>query len=50
MAYFHIEVSIPFRAAYQDFFTIWKDADPGIPVLKEVQAEHIILPNVIDSA
>jgi eukaryotic-like serine/threonine-protein kinase len=27
------------RAAYQDFFTIWKNADAGIPVLKEAQAE-----------
>jgi len=26
-------------AAYQDFFTIWKDADAGIPILKEAQAE-----------
>jgi eukaryotic-like serine/threonine-protein kinase len=21
------------RAAYQDFFTLWKDADPDIPIL-----------------
>jgi len=27
------------RAAYQDFFTIWKDADTGIPILMEAQAE-----------
>jgi hypothetical protein len=27
------------HAAYQDFFTIWKDADPGIPVLMEAPAE-----------
>jgi len=27
------------RAAYQDFFTLWKDADAGIPILKDVQAE-----------
>ena len=26
-------------AAYQDFFTIWTDADPGIPILKAAQAE-----------
>jgi serine/threonine protein kinase/tetratricopeptide (TPR) repeat protein len=28
------------RAAYQDFLTIWKDADPDIPVLKEAKAEY----------
>jgi DNA-binding winged helix-turn-helix (wHTH) protein/tetratricopeptide (TPR) repeat protein len=28
------------RAAYQDFFTLWKDADPDIPVLKEAKAEY----------
>jgi len=28
------------RAAYQDFFTLWKDADPGIPVLKQAKVEY----------
>jgi len=28
------------KAAYQDFLTLWKDADPDIPVLKEAQAEY----------
>jgi len=28
------------RAAYQDFFTLWKDADPGIPVWREAKAEY----------
>jgi hypothetical protein len=28
------------RAAYQDFFTLWKGADPGIPVLKQAKAEY----------
>jgi predicted Zn-dependent protease len=28
------------RAAYQDFFTLWKGADPDIPVLKEAKAEY----------
>jgi eukaryotic-like serine/threonine-protein kinase len=28
------------RAAYQDFLTLWKDADPDIPVLKEAKAEY----------
>jgi len=26
--------------AYQDFFTLWKDADPDIPVLKQAKAEY----------
>jgi eukaryotic-like serine/threonine-protein kinase len=26
------------RAAYQDFLTPWKDADPDIPILKEAKA------------
>jgi len=28
------------RAAYQDFLTFWKDADPDIPVLKQAKAEY----------
>ena len=28
------------RAAYQDFLTLWKDADPDIPVFKEAKAEY----------
>jgi eukaryotic-like serine/threonine-protein kinase len=26
--------------AYKDFLTLWKDADPGIPILKQAQAEY----------
>jgi tetratricopeptide (TPR) repeat protein/predicted Ser/Thr protein kinase len=26
--------------AYQDFFALWKDADPEIPILKEAKAEY----------
>jgi len=28
------------RTAYQDFFALWKDADPDIPILKEAKAEY----------
>ncbi len=28
------------RGAYKDFFTLWKDADPDIPVLKQAKAEY----------
>jgi tetratricopeptide (TPR) repeat protein len=32
------------RTAYTDFLTLWKDADPDIPILKEVQREYASLP------
>jgi eukaryotic-like serine/threonine-protein kinase len=28
------------RAAYQDFFNLWKDADPDIPILQQAKAEY----------
>jgi eukaryotic-like serine/threonine-protein kinase len=28
------------RKAYQDFFALWKDADPDVPILKEAKAEY----------
>jgi predicted Zn-dependent protease len=28
------------RLAYQDFLTLWKDADPDIPILKQAKAEY----------
>jgi serine/threonine protein kinase/tetratricopeptide (TPR) repeat protein len=28
------------KAAYKDFFTLWKDADPDIPILKAAKAEY----------
>jgi eukaryotic-like serine/threonine-protein kinase len=28
------------RISYQDFLTLWKDADPDIPILKEAKAEY----------
>jgi hypothetical protein len=27
------------KAAYQDFFALWKDADPEIPILKQARSE-----------
>jgi hypothetical protein len=28
------------KTAYQDFLTLWKDADPDIPVYKQAKAEY----------
>ena len=28
------------RAAYQDFFALWKDADPDIPILIAARSEN----------
>jgi hypothetical protein len=28
------------RSAYQNFLTLWNDADPDIPILKEAKAEY----------
>jgi serine/threonine protein kinase/tetratricopeptide (TPR) repeat protein len=28
------------KAAYRDFFALWKDADPDVPILKEAKAEY----------
>ena len=27
-------------ATYKDFLTLWKDADPDIPILKQAKAEY----------
>ena len=32
------------KVAYQYFLTLWKDADPDIPILKEAKAEYAKLP------
>ena len=29
-----------YRSSFQDFFTLWKDADPDIPILKQAKAEY----------
>jgi eukaryotic-like serine/threonine-protein kinase len=28
------------RSKYQDFFVLWKDADPDIPILKQAKREY----------
>jgi hypothetical protein len=28
------------KSAYQDFLTLWKDADANIPIFKQAQAEY----------
>ncbi len=32
--------SVKAKNAYQNFFTLWKDADPDVPILKEAKAEY----------
>jgi tetratricopeptide (TPR) repeat protein len=36
--------TIKAKAAYQDFFTLWKDADPDVPILRQAKAEYARLP------
>ncbi len=43
---YHLEGDTPkARAAYKDFLTLWKDADPDIPILKQAKAEYAELKN-----
>src|SRR5207244_5647541 len=35
------------RKAYQDFFALWKDADPDVPILKEAKAEYAKLQYIL---
>jgi hypothetical protein len=32
------------KSTYNDLLTLWKNADPDIPVLKEARAEYARLP------
>jgi hypothetical protein len=32
------------KAAYQDFFALWKNADPDVPLLAQAKAEFAKLP------
>src|SRR5271157_2014149 len=36
--------SIKARSSYQEFFALWKDADPDIPVLRQAKAEYRQIP------
>ena len=31
------------KMAYRDFVTLWKDADPDVPILKQAKAEYLKL-------
>jgi hypothetical protein len=35
------------KAAYHDFLTLWKDADPDIPILEQAEAEYIRLSGLL---
>jgi len=37
------------KKAYQDFFTLWKDADPDVPILKQAKAEYARLQSSTDA-
>jgi serine/threonine protein kinase/tetratricopeptide (TPR) repeat protein len=39
-AYTMSEDAAKAKTAYQDFFALWKDTDPDIPILKEAKAEY----------
>ena len=32
------------KSAYSDLLTLWKNADPDVPVLREARAEYARLP------
>jgi serine/threonine protein kinase/Flp pilus assembly protein TadD len=32
------------RTGYQDFLALWKDADPGLPILQQAKSEYASLP------
>jgi hypothetical protein len=32
------------RKSYEDFFNLWKDADPDIPIYRQAKTEYAKLP------
>ena len=38
-AYALLGDSVKAKTAYQDFFRLWKNADPDVPILKQAKAE-----------
>ena len=38
-AYAMLRDTIKAKAQYHDFLTLWKDADPNVPILKQGQTE-----------
>ena len=32
--------SVKSRTEYQNFFALWKNADPDVPILKQAKAEY----------
>ena len=39
-AYAMQKEAVKARSAYRDFFALWKDADPDLPVLKQAESEY----------
>jgi hypothetical protein len=39
-AYVRMAVNARAKAAYEDFITLWKDADPDVPILKQAKTEY----------
>ena len=39
-AYAMSDQTVKATAAYKDFLTLWKDADPDVPILKQAKAEY----------
>jgi DNA-binding winged helix-turn-helix (wHTH) protein/tetratricopeptide (TPR) repeat protein len=39
-AYVRMAVNARAKSAYEDFITLWKDADPDVPILKQAKTEY----------